>query len=82
MNTLQKDRRIKQASSYVYDESEHTEIVHQGILLQAGLGRGIAVEYLSAYRIDNTVITRALAGQQMRDKDRVALASRASSMAP
>jgi hypothetical protein len=81
MNTLQKDRRTSQLDMHAYDESEKTEIVHQAILLQAGLGRGIAVEYLNAYRIDRSVIARALAGQQMRQEDRSALAHRAENMA-
>lgn len=58
-------------------ESENTEIVHQGILLQAGLGSAIAAKYLNAYSIDSTVIDRTLAGMQMREEDRSALAHRA-----
>ena len=59
-----------------------SDIVKQGILLQAWLGSTGAVEYLKARGIDSKVITRVLGGECLRSSDHAALAQREAKLQP
>ena len=50
------------------------ETVRHGILLQQGAGTVAAVEHLMARGVDTGIIRRVLAGQALREADRMALA--------
>lgn len=49
------------------------QIVQQGILLKHALSTVAAIEYLTARDIDPTVIRRVIAGNTVRESDRIAL---------
>lgn len=50
-----------------------TDIVRQGILIQASLGTRSAVEFLKQHGVHGAVIHRVLTGDNVRDDDQVAL---------
>jgi len=73
MEHLQAERRTRLPASGANGFAP-TDIVRQGIGLQACLGTVGAVEYLKANGINGVVIGRVLSGGQLREDDRAALA--------
>lgn len=63
MESLQIDRRA--------NKSGPTSIVHEGLLLQAGMGTVGAVEFLKAHAVSGAVIRRVLGREQLRQEDQV-----------
>lgn len=50
-----------------------TQVVRQGILIQASLGTRSAVEFLKQHGVHGAVIHRVLTGENVRDDDQAAL---------
>jgi len=56
--------------------ADATQVVRQGMLIQASMGTRSAVEFLKQHGVHGAVIHRVLMGEQVRNDDQPALDAR------